>query len=257
MTSSQPIPGTRAVHRVLSLLKAFSEEKARLSLTEISRRVGLSKATAHRMLSVLEQEGFLIRSAENAEFQLGPEMIVLGARALQNVDLRGVARPELRFLAETSGEDASLESLVGSEVLILDEEKGRSLIGLTTEVGTRWPAHATATGKVLLAGAEEPMPEPDGGLAAVTAHTITNWALWTEALAEVRERGFATNIEELVYGYISVAAPVKNMDGKTVAALSVGGSAHRVTRDRIPELAALVMEAAARVSDRLGHRDVE
>ncbi|MGW8265296.1 MAG: IclR family transcriptional regulator [Longimicrobiales bacterium] len=257
MSTSQPIPGTRAVHRVLSLLKVFSDEKGRLNLTEISRRAGLSKATAHRMLSVLEQEGFLTRSAENGEFQLGPEMIVLGARALQHVDLRGVARPELRFLAETSGEDASLESLVGSEVLILDEEKGRSLIGLTTEVGTRWPAHATATGKVLLAGAEEPMPEPEGGLAASTAHTITSWERLTETLAEVREKGFATNIEELEYGYISVAAPLKDMNGKTVAALSLGGSAHRVTRDRIPELAALVMEAASRISDRLGHRDIK
>jgi len=254
MTSSQPIPGTRAVRRVLSLLKAFSEERAGLSLTELSHRVDLSKATTHRMLSVLEQEGFLTRSEETGEFRLGPEIIVLGARALQDVDLRRVARSELRLLSETSGDDASLESLVGDEVLILDEVKGQNLLGLTTEVGTRWPAHATATGKVLLAGAEDPMSEPEGGLAAATAQTITDWTRWTETLAEVRERGYATNVEELVYGYSSVAAPVRDMEGRVVAAISVGGSTHRVTRDRIPELADLVMEAAARVSDRLGHR---
>ena len=253
MTSSQPIPGTRAVHRVLSLLKAFSEDQGKLSLTELSRRVGLSKATAHRMLIVLEHEGFLTRSAETGEFQLGPEIIVLGARALRNVDLRGVVRPELRFLSETSGDDASLESLVGNEVLILDEVRGQNILGLTTEVGTRWPAHATATGKVLLADAGE--PEPEGGLAASTTHTITNWERWTEALAEVRAKGYATNLEELVYGYNSVAAPVKDMEGRAVAAISLGGSTHRVTRDRIPELASLVMEAAGRVSDRLGHRE--
>jgi len=253
MTSSQPIPGTRAVHRVLSLLKTFSEDRGGLSLTELSRRVGLSKPTAHRMLTVLEQEGFLTRSAETGEFQLGPEIIVLGARALRNVDLRGVARPELQFLSETSGEDASLESLVGREVLILDEVRGQNLLGLTSEVGTRWPAHATATGKVLLAEGDE--PEPEGGLAASTTHTITIWKRWTETLAEVRARGYATNLEELVYGYNSVAAPVKDMEGRAVAAISLGGSTHRVTRDRIPELASLVMEAAGRVSDRLGHRE--
>jgi DNA-binding IclR family transcriptional regulator len=254
MTSSQPIPGTRAVHRVLSILKTFSGERAGLNLTEVSRRVGLSKATAHRLLRVLEQEGFLTRSAENGEFQLGPEIIVLGARALANVDLRGVARQELRFLSETSGDDASLESLVGTEVLILDEVRGQNLLGLTTEVGTRWPAHATATGKVLLAFAEEPMAKPHGGLAAATTHTITSWKRWTETLAEVRDRGYATNLEELVYGYSSVAAPVRDRGGKVVAAVSLGGSTHRVTRDRIPELGKLVMEAAARISDRLGHR---
>lgn len=257
MTPSEPIPGTRSVHRVLTLLRIFSEARAGLSLTEVSNRAGLSKATTHRMLNVLEQEGFLTRSSENGEFRLGPEIIVLGARALQNVDLRGIARPEMRFLSETSGDDASLEALVGNEVLILDEVRGQNLLGLTTEVGTRWPAHATATGKVLVAGAAEPMSEPDGGLVASTTHTITSWKRWAEALAEVRERGYATNLEELVYGYNSVAAPVKDLEGKVVAAISLGGSTHRVTRGRIPELAGLVMEAAARISDRLGHKDIK
>jgi len=184
-------------------------------------------------------------------------MIVLGTLALKAVDVRAVARPELVFLAETTGEDASLESLVGTEVLILDEEGGRGLMGLGTEVGTRWPAHATATGKVLLAGAESAMTEPTDGLHPMTAHTITSWERWTETLSEVREKGFATNIEELEYGFHSVAAPIRDRDGRTIASLSLGGSVHRVTLDRIPELAKAVKEAAARVSERLGYRSPE
>ena len=195
MTSSEPIPGTRAVQRVLSLLRVFSQGKSRLSLTELSEATGLSKATAHRMLSTLEREGFLVRASESSEFQLGPEMIVLGARALEAVDLRSVARPELRRLAETTGADASLEALVGNEVLILDEERGRGLMGLTSEVGTRWPAHATATGKVLLAYATEPLTEPEGGLAAVTSRTITRWEDLLVALSEARENQLSDEIE--------------------------------------------------------------
>jgi len=255
MTPPQPIPGTRAVQRVLSLLSAFSESRPRWSLTELSAEVGLSKATAHRMLGVLEQEGFVVRPSGSADFQLGPEMIVLGVVALKAVDVRAVARLELQFLAETTGEDVSLESLVGTEVVILDEERGRGLMGLGTEVGTRWPAHATATGKVLLAGAESPMTEPVDGLHAMTAHTITSWDTWTETLSEVREKGYATNIEELEYGFHSVAAPILDREGRTVASLSVGGALHRVTMDRIPELAEEVQEAAVRVSERLGYRD--
>ena len=95
--------------RVLSLLSAFSESRPRWSLTELSAEVGLSKATAHRMLSVLEQEGFIVRQPGGGDFQLGPEMIVLGTLALRAVDVRAMARPELRFLTETTGEDASLE----------------------------------------------------------------------------------------------------------------------------------------------------
>ena len=197
-TESPPtIPGTRAVQRVLSILKAFTEDDPKRSLTELSVSVGLDKATAHRMLRVLEQEGFVSRSQETGDYQLGSEMIVLGARALRGMDVREAARPELQLLVETTGEDATLESLVGGEVLILDEARGRGLMGLGTEIGTRWPAHATATGKVLLAFAEAAMPEPAEGLPSITDHTITSWKRWTDTLSEVREKGYATNIEEL------------------------------------------------------------
>lgn len=257
MTPSQPIPGTRAVQRVLSLLGAFSESNPKRNLTELSAEVGLSKATAHRMLSVLEQEGFVVRPDGSADFQLGPEMIVLGALALKSVDVRTIARPELEFLANTTHEDASLEILVGTEVLILDQKGGRGLLGIGSEIGTRWPAHATATGKVMLAGADKAMEEPKGGLPPMTDHTITSWAEWTRSLSEIREMGYATNIEELEYGYVAVAAPVMDGGGRTVASLSVGGSEHRLTRDRIPELAREVKKAASRVSERLGYRDRE
>lgn len=254
MTLPQPIPGTRAVQRVLSLLSAFTESRPKWSLSELSAEVGLSKATAHRMLSVLEQEGFVVRPSGSTDFRLGPKMIVLGVLALKAVDVRAVARPELQFLAEKTGEDATLESLVGTKVLILDEVRGRGLMGLGTEVGTQWPAHASATGKVLLAGAEKAMTEPVGGLRPMTTHTITSWETWTETLSVVREKGYAINIEELEYGYHSVAAPIRDREGRTTASLSVGGSTHRVTMDRIPELAEAVQEAASRVSERLGYR---
>lgn len=87
-----------------------------------------------------------------------------------------------------------------------------------------------------------------------TTHTITSWARRTETLSEVRRKGYATNIEELEYGYRSVAAPIRDGRGRTIAALSVDGSTHRVTMERIPELAKAVREAAARLARRLGYR---
>ncbi len=252
--SSDAIPGTRAVQRVLSLLKAFPEDKPKRSLTELAAEAGLNKSTAHRMLSVLEQEGFVVRWPESGSFQLGPEMIVLGSRALRAVDVRAAARPELEALAETTGEHATLETLVGSEVLILDEARGSGLLGLASSIGTRWPAHATATGKVLIALSGEEALEPPGGLQAITDHTIVSWDRWSRVLSEVGHSGFATNIEELEYGYVSVAAAVRDGDGGTTVALSVGGSAHRLTGDRIPALTESLCEAASRLSRRLGYR---
>ncbi len=253
--ASPAIPGTQAVQRVLSLLRAFPEENPKRSLTELSAAVGLNKATAHRMLSVLEREGFVYRSPETGEFQLGSEMIVLGARALKAVDIRAAARQELRNLAKETGEDATLEILVNAEVLILDEVRGRGLLVLGTEIGTRWPAHATATGKVLLANADIALAAVSDELSALTKHTIVSWDRWKETLSDVREKGFATNSEELEYGYTSIAAPVRDPEGRAKAAISVGGSVERVTADRIPTLAKAVQEAASRISERIGYRE--
>jgi DNA-binding IclR family transcriptional regulator len=181
-------------------------------------------------------------------------MIVLGTRALRSVDVRTVARTELQALARDTGEDTTLEVLVNTEVLIVDEERGRGLLVLDSELGIRWPAHATATGKVLLADAGLALPETSEGLSAITEHTIVSRDRWNATLSEVREKGYATNVEELVYGYVSVAAPVRDREGRTTAAIGVGGSVERVTVDRIPGLAKIVQEAAARVSERLGYR---
>jgi DNA-binding IclR family transcriptional regulator len=223
-------------------------------LTELAEAAGLSKATAHRMLSILEREGFVYRSSETGEFQLGSELIVLGSRALRSIDIRTAARPELQALADLTGVNATLEILDNTEVLILDEERGKGLLVLATEIGTRWPAHATATGKVLLAEAETGLPETEQGLPAITKHTICSWDKWKATLSEVRDEGYATNIEELEYGYVSIAAPVRDGNGKTRAAISVGGSIERVTTDRIPDLTKEVQAAAFRISERLGYR---
>ena len=138
------------------------------------------------------------------------------------IDYLGGSRPDIIFidyemsgiddgleaLAEITGEDVTLESLVGAQVLILDEARGRSLLGLDSSIGTRWPAHATATGKVLNAFSAAPMPEPPGGLQPITDHTITSWNRWTAALSRVREQGYATNIEEPITKYSCACVPV-------------------------------------------------
>jgi DNA-binding IclR family transcriptional regulator len=253
MRHPSPVPGTKALHRALGILQAFTDANPTWSLTALAKNVGLNKTTTHRILSALEQSGFVTRTPEGNEYQLGPELIVLGARALSSIDVREVARPELQALAKETGDDVTLERLSGWDVMLLHEEHGQSLLYLGSPVGTLWPAHATATGKVLHANAEEPAEEPPGGLVACTDNTIVSWEGWNTALAEVRESGFATNIEELELGYNAVAAPVRDRHGHAVAAISIGGALHRIGKDRIPELVDLVRMAASRVSARLGH----
>lgn len=247
---TKPYAGTQSVRRAIALLKVFSDERPEWGLSELARAARLNKTTAYRLLTALEAEGMVAQSTLSEAWRLGGEAIAMGALALRSNDLLTAARPELEALVRETGETASLEVLAGAEVVILDGVEGPSLVGASSEVGTRWPAHATSTGKVLLA---ERGPHGRGHrLARLTPRTITDPARLQRELARVRERGWASAVGELELGYVAVGAPVRDHVGVAVAAISVGGPAARLTQDRIPELARLVVRTAQRVSRRLG-----
>jgi DNA-binding IclR family transcriptional regulator len=261
--SSKPYAGTQSVRRAIALLKVFSDDRPDWGLTEIAREARLNKTTAYRLLTALEAEGMVARSSEGESWRLGAGAIALGALALRANDLVSVARPELEALVRETGETATLEILIGSEILILDGVEGPSLVGASTEIGTRWPAHATSTGKVLLADQRARRKRPRGNgasrggrrrLRGFTERTITDPARLDRELSRAIDRGWATAIEELEEGYVAVGAPVRDHDGRAVAAISVGGPAGRLTKERLAELGPRVVRAANRVSRSIGGR---
>ena len=250
--------GTQAVTRALLVLDALGGERDEWALGDLVEELGLRKTTAFRLLGALEGTGFVVRDAERQTYRLGPALIRLGARARRSVGLHDAAHPVLRSLAAETGESATLEVLVGDQTLILDEVQGRHLVGSTPEVGTRWPAHATSTGKVLLAAAlaagdgEERAPARRGRLERMAPATITSWARLERELDEVRRRGYAVGMEEIEPGFVAIGAPVRDGEGRAVAAVSVGGPKSRLHGPRIAQIAALVRDGADRISARLG-----
>jgi DNA-binding IclR family transcriptional regulator len=252
----RPYPGTRAVRRAVGLLKAFAPERPQLRLAELSQAVRLNKSTTYRLLTALESEGMVERSPDGDAYRLGPQLLLLGRGAGGTADLRQAARAELAALAQETRETATLEILVGGEVLILDEAMGRHVIGAVPSAGSRWPAHATSTGKVLLAGLDPAKRQAflSHPLAALTSRTLTRPTGLGRELDRVRRRGYAITSGELEPGFVAVGAPVRSADGAIVAAVSVGGPRSRLTADRRRELAERVPAAAARISAMLGHR---
>lgn len=251
-----PYPGTQAVARAIAVLKAFTDARPQLTLADVSRTAKLNKATAYRLLSALEIEGLVTRNAETETYRLGPEAIALGSRALRANDLRSVSHSELEALARATGETATLEVLTDGEVLILDEVAGRHRVGSAQSIGTRWPAHATSTGKLLLA--HLPQAEQDtivrSALPQLTSRTISKPEALRREFARIRARGHATAMEELEAGFTAVSAPVRSHEGRVAAAVSVGGPSARLTPARVAKIAPLVQKAADRVSRQLGFK---
>ena len=249
-------PGTQAVSRAVGLLKAFTPEAPELRLQELCSGQGLNKTTAYRLLKALEAEGMVERAPAGDAWRLGPEIVALGSRALGGVDLRATAREELRALAAETRETVTLEVLAGADTLILDEAMGGHVIGTMPSVGTRWPAHATSTGKALLAAlsAEGRAALLPARLARPTPRTIGERSALERELQRVASRGYATSIEELEPGFVAVAAVVRSSAGQPLGAISVGGPRSRIGV-RLEALGRRVSAVAARLSARLGYRD--
>ena len=254
--------GAQAVWRALAILGVFTDDRPSWSLADLARAQRLSKPTALRILSALERAGFLVRSGPAGAYRLGTAAIELGARAQRATSVSAAARAELEALARETGETSSLEILHRGETLILDEVHGQHLVGTAPSIGMSWPAHATSTGKVLLAAAREGSLEPcqagqtraDGfTLRRFTERTIISRTALEADLERVREQGHASVVGELEPDFVAIAAPVYNHVGQVVAAISVGGPATRLRAEARQRITRLVVQAAGRVSARLGY----
>lgn len=232
MTGKAPPQGAQAALRALRLLKLFTREKPVLTLSEICCLAGLNKTTTHRLLQALQSESMLDRTPGDGAYRLGPALMALGVQALSSNDLRLRARPLLNQLAEETGETATLEVPVDDTMLILDEVTGSHVVGAAGNVGTRWPIHATSTGKVLMAFDERGLSRLGDPLVSLTALTITQHDVLEQQLLEIRSRGFAETVDELEDGFSGVAAVVRGGLGQVLGALSICGPTQRLPAER-------------------------
>ncbi len=253
--------GTQAIERAFAVLRSFSDAHREWSLAELSRSLTLTKPTTLRLLGVLEREGMICRNGPGGSYRLGPTAIELGALAQRTTDLPAVCRPELERLEELTGETVSLEVLAGTQIQVLDQVRGRSRGSAAEYIGARWPAHAAATGKVLLAAAHaldsdiwrEYATAVGRRLPRFTDQTMPTLARLVAGLATIERQGYATAIEELNVGYAAIAAPIRDHTGQVVAAVCLGGPVTRVARRRLRPLIRQVIDAAGEVSRRLGN----
>jgi DNA-binding IclR family transcriptional regulator len=241
------------VNRAIRTLELIADA-GELGVSELGRRLGVHKATASRLAATLADRGLIERDPDTERYRLGFGLIRLAGAAMAGLDLVRTSRPILEDLADRTRETVNLGVLSGDDVVYVDQSSGARSIVSVSWVGRRTPLHCTAAGKVLLAFGDE--DERDRLLAVPltreTARTIVDAGELRQQLEQVRTRGFAQTQEELEDGLNAVAAPVRQADGRTVAALSVSGPAFRMRAIDLPRLGRITADAALAISRRLG-----
>jgi IclR family pca regulon transcriptional regulator len=223
-----------ALARGLDVLACFGADRPIMTLSEVAGAAGLARPTARRLLLTLEELGF-VRSS-NGAFQLTPKVLTLGMAYVGALGLWDIARPHLEALVDRTGESSSMAQLDGSDIVYVARVAVPKLIALRVEIGTRFPAVQTSQGKVLLAALSpeelaRTLQEPSrAGLPTYIGRTAEQLV---DELTEVRARGWALADEELAPGVRSVAAPVRDGQGKVRAAMNVTVHAAETSTERL------------------------
>jgi len=243
----------QSVVRAVTVLEILART-GEAGVTEIATELGVHKSTAFRLIAALERGELVAQDTTRGRYRLGVGILRLAGATAARLDLVQESREVCQALASEVGETINIAVLSGRDALYLDQVAGPSALSLQNWVGQRIPLHATSDGKVLLAYLAE------GQLAEVlarplqrfTEHTITSMRRLEQELADVRERGYATAVEELEVGLTAIAAPVRNAEGVVTASMSASGPSFRLSEDRILDVAAAVRRAADKISQRLG-----
>ncbi len=240
MTTESDNNGTdfvQSLARGLAVITAFSEESPTMTLTEVAEKTGLTRATARRFLLTLESLGYV--RAQGKGFSLTPLVMNLGYSYLASQGLSQIIAPHLADLSAQVHESASAAILDGGDIVYIARAAGRKIMQVQITLGTRFPAYATSMGRVLLAdlNAADSTDILEGSAPrALTAKTITDVRELAKEIGRVREQGYAFVDQELEVGLRSLAVPVRDRNGRVLAAINVSTTASTPAQEALGAL---------------------
>jgi len=234
----------------LSVIRAFSREHAALSLSDIAGMTDMAAATARRCLLTLEELGYVTRNGR--QFLLRPKVLELGAAYLESMNVELVTKTHLEELARNTDDSAALCVLDGTETVYIARASIRTLLRLEAHVGSRFPAHATSTGRALLAGLSAERLQhyfETAKLDALTERTVTDPVKLRQLIEDCRRTGYSAVEDELAYGVVALAVPVFDHYGRVVAALNSSAHSRRISKVKlVRERFTMLQEVSRRIS---------
>jgi IclR family transcriptional regulator, pca regulon regulatory protein len=254
--STQGHDYVQSLDRGLSVIRAFSHDDPRLTLSDVARATGLTRAAARRFLLTLQRLGYV--DSDDREFYLTPRVLELGYAYLSTTPFWDLAYRHMEALVDKLHESSSISVLDRDEIVYVARVPTKRIMTINLAVGTRLPAYATSMGRVLLANLSDEELEAyldRASFAHLTPRTVSDREELRGILTEVREQGWALVDQELEEGVRSVAAPLRGAGGRVVGAMNVSAHAARTTLERLRrEFLPVLLDTVGRINDELGRR---
>ncbi|MEC5317617.1 glyoxylate bypass operon transcriptional repressor IclR [Brenneria populi subsp. brevivirga] len=256
----QPAGQVQSLTRGLILLEYIAKSHVGVALTDLAQQAGLPNSTTHRLLTTLQQQGFVRQVGDLGLWTIGSHAFIVGSSFLQSRNLLAIVHPILRKLMETSGETVNLAVLDRSDfqAIIIDQVQCTALMRMSAPIGGKLPIHASGAGKAFLASLPDPQVAAllhKTGLHGYTPRTLDSPQRLKENLSDIRRQGYAFDDEEHALGLRCVAASILDEHREAFAAISISGPVSRITDDRVTELGALVIKAAKEITREYGGAD--
>jgi len=257
MVKDKPAYPIKVLDKSLFILETLLQHSSSMSIMEISKKLKIYPSTIHRVLNTLKYRGYVEQNPADQKYRLGLKLVELGMARYHQIDLVKEAHPFLKELINKCNETVHLGVLEEEEVLYLAKEESSQTIRMCSYVGKRAPVHCTALGKVLLAY----LPEGERKkilckkeFPRLTEKTITDKKELEKELSKVKKQGFALDRGENEKDVRCIAAPIRNYQGKVIAALSISSPAYRTNIDQQNHLKEALIEITKKISKRLGYK---
>lgn len=246
----------QSLARGIAVLRSFSADSPRQTLADVARATGLTRATSRRLLLTLVDLGYA--RTDGKHFELTPRVLDIGYSFVASLNLNEIVQPYLEALSEELGESTSVSVLDDTDIVYIARVPTKRIMTVAIGLGSRFPAYQTSMGRVLLAELDDDQVADVFGRSrrdAVTEHTVRDLDALLAALRTVRDRGWSLVDQELELGVRSIAAPIHNATGCTVAAVNVSTQVGRTELDVVvDEFLPALLTAAAQIDAALGMR---
>ncbi|WP_159912442.1 IclR family transcriptional regulator [Pantoea sp. 18069] len=245
--------GVRAVQRALDILLAFNPGDDGLLVSELLKRLDLSRPTLYRLLDTLNAKGFLTSQGEPQRFRLGPAVAQLAHAWSSGMSYETVASPMMRRMWESTRETVSLHLQDGFHRVCVAELPSTQPLSFRRGVGYREHLVRGASGRSILAW----LDIKTGDLSAYGTHSAADAKRVQEQLVRIREQGYATSRDELIQGAVAIAAPFFESSGRVVGSLGLFGPSARLSEELVQRYGAMLAEEAAQLSAELGFKHAQ